>query len=125
MVGHFVGRRILIVEDEHLLAIELEDELRELGAVVVGPASSVDAGMALLRLETVEGAILDINLGGEMVFGLADELVGRGIPPPQSASSFAKDALSPLRWDKVRAPRPLHRAMLLQCRKPGNSHPRR
>lgn len=73
--------RILIVEDEYLLADELAIWLAEAGAVVLGPASSVSRALALLNEEQPpDGAILDLNLGGESAFAVADELVTRGVP---------------------------------------------
>ena len=73
--------RILVVEDEYLLAEELTQELADLGAFVLGPVASVDTAVALLEREAApDGAILDVNLGGEPVFPLADHLIARGIP---------------------------------------------
>jgi CheY-like chemotaxis protein len=74
------GMRILVVEDEPLLAMASADLLAESGCTVAGPATSVKQGMQLIEQEDVDGAILDINLGGEMVFPLADALAERSIP---------------------------------------------
>lgn len=74
------GCRILVTEDEFLLADDLETELAEAGAVVVGPASHVAAAQALLAAERFDAAILDINLRGEMVYELADWLAARQVP---------------------------------------------
>lgn len=56
------GLHVLLVEDEYLVARLLGDQLRELGCVVVGPASTSEAAVALLKSERVDAAILDINL---------------------------------------------------------------
>lgn len=73
--------RILIVEDEALVAMDLEYALNEAGAEVIGPAKSVEAGMRLLEeAEAIDGAILDVDLRGELVFPLADRLRDAGIP---------------------------------------------
>lgn len=75
------GRRILIVEDEYLLANDLHDVIREAGAEVLGPVPSVAAALALIAAEAViDAAVLDVNLRGEMVFAVADALVARGVP---------------------------------------------
>jgi CheY-like chemotaxis protein len=74
------GMRILVVEDEPLLAMASADLLADSGCTVAGPASSVKQGMRLLEQEAIDGAILDINLRGEMVFPLADALAERSIP---------------------------------------------
>lgn len=75
------GRRILIVEDEYLLADDLHDALRAAGAEVLGPVPSVAAALSLIAAEKViDAAVLDVNLRGEMVFAAADALVARGVP---------------------------------------------
>ncbi|MBB3691952.1 response regulator [Sphingomonas sp. BK580] len=73
--------RILIVEDEYLLADELAIELAELGATVLGPAPDVQTALRLLSDgEALNGAVLDINLGGEPAFPVADRLIAQGVP---------------------------------------------
>ena len=74
------GMRILVVEDEPLLAMASADLLADSGCTVAGPVSSVKQGMRLIEHEAIDGAILDINLRGEMVFPLADALAERSIP---------------------------------------------
>jgi len=74
------GRRILVVEDEPLLAMMIEDLLSEIGCVVVGPASHLGAGLALASEAELDGALLDVNLGSEAVYPVADALRRRGVP---------------------------------------------
>jgi CheY-like chemotaxis protein len=74
------GMRILVVEDEPLLAMACADLLADSGCIVAGPVSSVKQGMQLIEQEAIDGAMLDINLRGEMVFPLADALAERSIP---------------------------------------------
>ncbi|WP_375459509.1 response regulator [uncultured Enterovirga sp.] len=75
------GRRILIAEDEYFIADELSTELVEAGAEMMGPVASVKSGLQLLATETVpDAASLDVNLGGENVYPLADALIARGVP---------------------------------------------
>lgn len=74
------GMRVLVVEDEFLVALGLEDHLRTLGCVVVGPAGSLAAAMQAAAYEAVDAAILDICLAGERVFPAAAILHDRGIP---------------------------------------------
>lgn len=77
----FDRRRILVVEDEYLLADELTIELTDRGATVLGPASNVRDALFLIEAEdAVDGAILDVNLSGEPVYAVADSLMHRGIP---------------------------------------------
>lgn len=77
-----LGRRIMVAEDEYVIALDLVMYLQDAGAEVIGPANSVENGLALLR-ETegeLDAAILDINLRNEYVFPLADKLAGLGVP---------------------------------------------
>ena len=79
--NRFGGRRILVVEDDYLIVTEMVQELQASGADVIGPIAGLEK--AFERLETlsgIEGAILDINLQGKMVYPLADELMKRGLP---------------------------------------------
>lgn len=73
-------RRVLIVEDQYLIADEMRRAVAALGGVVVGPSPSVAAARRRLDEERVDLALLDINLGGEDVFPLTDELVASGVP---------------------------------------------
>jgi CheY-like chemotaxis protein len=76
----FAGKRVLIVEDEYFLADETRRKLEAAGATVVGPVGAVAAALDLLDTENVDAAILDIHLGEELVFPVADELERRDIP---------------------------------------------
>ena len=73
--------RILLVEDEPLIAMMLEDFLDVLGKQVAGTADNVAEAMKLLNGGEVEAAILDLNLrGGEKSIPVAEALEARGIP---------------------------------------------
>lgn len=74
------GRRILVVEDEPLLAMMIEDLLSEIGCIVVGPASHLAAAQAIAGEAELDGALLDVNLGAEQVYPVADCLRRRGVP---------------------------------------------
>ena len=74
------GRRILVVEDEPLLAMLLEDVLGEHGARVVGPAFNLAQGLSLAESAEIDGAILDINLGGQESYPIANVLHARAVP---------------------------------------------
>ena len=75
------GKRILVVEDESLVAMLLETILEDMGCTPVGPASNVDEGEAIAR-DTVDldAALLDVNLAGRQVFPVAAVLKARGVP---------------------------------------------
>jgi CheY-like chemotaxis protein len=72
--------RILIVEDEMLVAMNIEDMLLELGHEVAGLASRLGPALALARESRFDAAMLDVNLAGEASFPVADLLIERGIP---------------------------------------------
>lgn len=75
------GCHILIVEDEFLLANDLQAELSDAEAVVLGPVGTLEEALDLVRFaERIDGAILDINLGGEAAYPVADLLIQRGVP---------------------------------------------
>ncbi|HLH48458.1 MAG TPA: response regulator [Roseiarcus sp.] len=74
-------RRILLVEDEFLLAQNLSDEFQAIGASVLGPAASLERALALIEQErAIDVAVLDLNLGGVMAYPVADALLARHIP---------------------------------------------
>jgi DNA-binding LytR/AlgR family response regulator len=76
------GMRVLIVEDEYVVASDLVRLLKDVGAMVAGPVASV--GEALLLVTDgengLDAAVLDVNLHGERVFPVADALADRGVP---------------------------------------------
>ncbi len=82
MTRSLAGRRLLIVEDEYLIASDLAWSLEELGAEVLGPAGSVEDALTLIERQDrlLDGAVLDVNLGRESVFPVADSLLAAGIP---------------------------------------------
>jgi CheY-like chemotaxis protein len=73
--------RILLVEDEGLIAIMIEDLLEDLGCTLVGSVGSVGAALAWIEAGgEADAALLDVNLGGAPVFPVADALRARGVP---------------------------------------------
>jgi CheY-like chemotaxis protein len=73
-------RRVLVVEDEPIVGILLEDMLLDLGVEVIGPAASVAEALALVGQAEFDAALLDVNLGGERSYPVAEALAARGIP---------------------------------------------
>jgi len=74
------GRKVLVVEDEPLVAMTVEDMLTELGCTVVGPAMQLAHGLRLAETAQLDAAVLDINLNGTRSFPVAGVLQARGIP---------------------------------------------
>jgi DNA-binding response OmpR family regulator len=74
------ARKILVVEDEALVAMLVEDALLDAGFDVLGPAGTVEEALALLERETPDAVVLDLNLAGVTSTPVADWLAARGIP---------------------------------------------
>lgn len=74
------GNRVMILEDEALVAMALSESMTELGYSVVGPYSRIAEARAALKKHELDAAILDINVGGDMVYPLADILIASKVP---------------------------------------------
>lgn len=74
------GRRVLVVEDESLVAMLLETILEDMGCTPIGPASNIDEGEAMAREAELDAALLDVNVAGRQVFPVAAALKARGVP---------------------------------------------
>jgi CheY-like chemotaxis protein len=89
------GLRVLVVEDESLVLLNLEDSLESLGCRIVGPAMRVPHARALVEGgEPPDIAILDVNVAGEPVFPVAEKLEARGVPI-LFATGYGRDGLPP------------------------------
>ena len=80
MTNALLARRVLIVEDEMLIAMMLQDMIADAGLEVEGVANSLNAGIDLANRADFDLAILDVNLNGEEVYPVAEILQRRGIP---------------------------------------------
>lgn len=88
------GKRILLAEDEGLIALELERMLEELGCDVVGPLASVDKVLETAQRGALDGAVLDVNLRGEQIFEILPTLQRLGMRFIIT-SGYADDTLFP------------------------------
>ncbi|MCQ0986671.1 response regulator [Jiella marina] len=87
--------RILVVEDESLIAMQLEDMLLDLGCEVVGPASRIRAAQQLLDSGVeIDCAVLDVNISGELVYPVAKRLDEAGIPIV-FATGYGREGVEP------------------------------
>jgi DNA-binding response OmpR family regulator len=75
-----MAKRILIVEDDALLALDIAEQLSAVGFKVVGPATSVASALRRISETGCDAAVLDVNLGRETGAPVALELKSRGIP---------------------------------------------
>ena len=75
------GRRVLIVEDNFHIAVAMARVLKAQGAEIIGPVGTVEEALALIAGgERIDGAVLDINLRGKMVYPVVDLLHSKGVP---------------------------------------------
>ena len=84
--------RVLVVEDEVFIALEIEERLRRLGCAVVGPVGRLERALELARGEALDGALLDVNVKGGFVYPVAAELRTRAVPVVFS-TGYAPEAL--------------------------------
>ena len=114
--GSLARCRMLVVEDEFYIADEMAQALQTLGAEVVGPVPTKDKALALLASgETIDAAVLDINLKGHAVYPVADALAERGVPFV-FATGYDETAVPEAykdvpRWEKPFKPEDLARAL--------------
>ena len=81
MTNVLQGRRVLVIEDESLVAMLLETILDDMGCAVVGPESNIDDGLRSAMGEaSLDAALLDVNVAGREVFPVAEALRARGVP---------------------------------------------
>ncbi len=85
------GLRVLLVEDEGLVALLIEEMLADLGHEVIGPFARLNKAMEAAQREQFDIAILDVNLDGEDTYDMADALAARNIPFIFSTVTCAQD----------------------------------
>ena len=92
-LSRLANKRVLLVEDDYLIAADLVEELEQLGAVVLGPLSTLDDAMDLIKGDDqIDVALVDLDLQGEFAFHLADELIRRDVPVAFS-TGYGQDVL--------------------------------
>jgi CheY-like chemotaxis protein len=111
---HLQGRRVLIVEDQYLIADEMRRSVEALGGAVVGPAPSVEKAIGAMGEQDIDLALLDVNLSGEPVYRLADMLISRGTPFI-FATGYARAALREDYADAPHIEKPVTVAALRSC----------
>jgi DNA-binding response OmpR family regulator len=113
-----IGRRILVAEDEGMLAWQIVDLLERAGAEIVGPCASVADLRRKASGERLDGAVLDVNLRGALVFEAAAELRARGVPIVLSSGYSDGAAIFPPEFrDVPRLRKPYELRVLLDlCR---------
>ncbi|MBM0108047.1 response regulator [Steroidobacter sp. S1-65] len=108
------GVRVLVVEDDYFIADEICNTLRAHGAEVIGPSPDVEQGRRLARTQPIDCAVLDINLQGDLAFGLANELRERDTPAI-FATGYDDSVLPEEFTGVVRLEKPVNLRALLQA----------
>lgn len=103
---------ILVVEDELVLALELESALDDAGYAVIGPAATLRDAAALLRAARPAAALLDVNIQGHPVVPLARRLVAAGVPFALHTAYAADHLAAPILRGAPLLPKPLDQAAL-------------
>ena len=81
MTQPLTGRRVLVVEDESLVAMLIETILEDMDCIPVGPAANIEEGLRLVAdTQDLDAALLDVNVAGQQIFPVADALKARGVP---------------------------------------------
>jgi CheY-like chemotaxis protein len=93
-VSPLADLRILVVEDEVFIALEIEQRLQRLGCEVVGPVGRLERALELARTTALDGALLDVNIKGGVVYPVAEELLARKVPVVLS-TGYGRDTLAP------------------------------
>jgi CheY-like chemotaxis protein len=104
-ITDIAGCRVMVVEDEALIAFEIESVLEALGCEVVGPVSAVETALQLARESILDAAILDVTVRGGKIYPVAEHLVARDIPFVL-ASGYGDWALPDILQDRPRLTKP-------------------
>ena len=110
------GKRVLIVEDDTILAMNLADEIAAQGATAIGPAATVADALDVIASSELDGAVVDINLGGKAAFPVADALADRRVPFVFATGYLIADYIparhaNVRRFEKPTAPGAIRRAL--------------
>jgi CheY-like chemotaxis protein len=110
----FRGLRLLVAEDEVLIALALEDILAGFDCDVLGPVSTVEEALPLAEGEQLDGAILDLNLRGTLIYPVAEVLQHRNVPMI-FCTGYSEAGVIPEQFANVpRVSKPYDEAMLGQ-----------
>lgn len=113
-VSDLNGKRIIVVEDDFLLAAEICQDLRNLGATVLGPAPTPFYAMQLIGRRKLDAAVLDVRLHGTDVLTVADLLQEQGVPII-FATAYERDMLPARFQEQGFVRKPLDRRLLIEA----------
>jgi CheY-like chemotaxis protein len=107
---------VLVLEDEWIIADQIETALEEAGYAVVGPVGRLDAALALLKTHTVDAAVLDINVHGDRSYRIARQLA-QGEIPFVFMSGYARTELPETLRQRPLMQKPIDLLALCRCLK--------
>lgn len=111
MSGVLAGRRVLIVEDQYLIACEMQAMIASLGGDPCPPAAGRIQAMALIETEPLDLAILDVDLDGHQAYSIAEELKRRDVRF-LFATGYGREAIDPAYRDVILVEKPVSLAAL-------------
>jgi CheY-like chemotaxis protein len=114
MTGPLQGRKVLVVEDEFLVASLLQDMLESAGCIVAGPIPRVPEALEAADCGDYDLAVLDINVGGDRIYPVADALSRRHVPFV-FVTGYASGALPEQYAGRPRLCKPFRMAELLRA----------
>ena len=100
------GRRVLVVEDQFLIAEEMRRAVERLGGRVVGPVASVEGALSVAAEQRLDLALLDVDVRGAQIYPAADELISRGAPVIFT-TGFEREAMPACYRDLPRIDKPV------------------
>src|SRR5947209_4038914 len=99
------GRKLLVLEDDYLIAADLAASLAEVGAIILGPVGSIEEALQLVQAaDRIDAGVLDVNVNGKRSYAVADALRSSGVPFV-FVTGYGGEMLPPAyrdvpRWDK-------------------------
>jgi len=105
--------RLLVVEDEFFVATYIECLLSDEGHEVIGPVGNLDTAKEIARDEAIDGALLDVNLGGARIDDVVDILTRRNVPF-FFVTAYGRDNLPPGHQQAVVVYKPFNDTVLLR-----------
>ncbi len=105
------GVRVLLVEDELIIAMQVAKDLTDAGCIIMGPYKGVDGALKAVGDKPVDIAVLDVNLGGRLVYPVAEVLAQRGVPFIFT-TGYDRKTLPPSYADRPVIRKPIERSAL-------------